>query len=619
MELEDSFYRYDSSEESDLSDFEGHGIDSKRRSALETFENKEKFVVKMKKDTIQEIEELWLFDCFPSDNEIDNSKWEFCGVVYNLASRKGGYSRDTESTTMTKMYRNPEIPKVVFILVGEIRVESQFTWTQTIFNLFGPKRVRVFSADIPLEIGESKFGHGQFKPLYGLWGGILSYCAVRGIDIVPGGYSIAVLSALVLAQDEYTKKCTSNAVRKEIRSLSQSDWTLVSNTVTKMHNLGWFMWFAFVHQKLMKQVHFVPVFLPWHRRFTREFESIGQYYNPNFAIPYWDSTIDFANPASSVVLSKAYLGGNGGSDGCVQSGLQFGWNMTFPLGRCLTRSYLNNTILPWQSPESVTSTIQTSKNFDDFRNQIEYGIHASIHSGLGGDMAAAFSPNDFAFFVHHSNMDRIYWKWQNASSNNTMAYSNSVSESLPVFGGVVSDVLVVGQGSMCYSYDEGQALSTRGISTDSTDISNVLANPDMSLATGIQKSTIEKYFPSLNDDVTVHASVALPNVVSQTAAKYAQDSKNVVSGNTVGSSAPVYGSSISGSLVTTANTIKPGRTRVMGPSSQSSKPQIPAPFRLPDDYIHMMNYDLDSYNKYYADQVELVNALNSDGYVSPYI
>jgi tyrosinase len=93
-----------------------------------------------------------------------------------------------------------------------------------------------------------------------------------------------------------------------------------------------------------------------------------------------------------------------------------------------------------------------------------------------GDLYA--SPTDPIFFMHHANLDRVYWSWQALDLSarltdisgpiNLMDYTNSkggnVTLDFPISLGVsapnvtVGDVMDIrsggGAGIVCYDYDE---------------------------------------------------------------------------------------------------------------------------------------------------------------------
>src|SRR5262249_48570557 len=51
-------------------------------------------------------------------------------------------------------------------------------------------------------------------------------------------------------------------------------------------------------------------------------------------------------------------------------------------------------------------------NDSSFRSQSEYTLHNPVHSWVGGTMSRMTSPNDPVFFLHHCNIDRLWWMWQ---------------------------------------------------------------------------------------------------------------------------------------------------------------------------------------------------------------
>ena len=56
----------------------------------------------------------------------------------------------------------------------------------------------------------------------------------------------------------------------------------------------------------------------------------------------------------------------------------------------------------------------STPTFTPFRSRLE-GPHGTIHGWVGrpnGSMWAMTSPNDLIFFLHHSNVDRLWSKWQ---------------------------------------------------------------------------------------------------------------------------------------------------------------------------------------------------------------
>lgn len=68
-------------------------------------------------------------------------------------------------------------------------------------------------------------------------------------------------------------------------------------------------------------------------------------------------------------------------------------------------------VVPYDSPKWNTASSPS------FRNQLEGwngdpNLHNNVHVWVGGSMLPGTSPNDPVFFLHHCNVDRLWWQWQ---------------------------------------------------------------------------------------------------------------------------------------------------------------------------------------------------------------
>jgi tyrosinase len=91
----------------------------------------------------------------------------------------------------------------------------------------------------------------------------------------------------------------------------------------------------------------------------------------------------------------------------------------------------------------------------------EQGPHAYGHNGIGSVMSDVYSsPSDPVFFMHHTFVDRNWYRWQNADPNNRM-YQLSGNVGLGnvlTSRGIRQDVRVADMmdtrgGFLCYEYD----------------------------------------------------------------------------------------------------------------------------------------------------------------------
>ncbi|CAK1367117.1 hypothetical protein CB0940_10441 [Cercospora beticola] len=228
-----------------------------------------------------------------------------------------------------------------------------------------------------------------------------------------------------IAPQAYPQKCTSPELRKEWRQLNAKERKAYTDAVlclkTKPSRIG--------------LIHFVASFLPWHRYFLSLYETaLRQQCSYEGLVPYWDWTLDSPHNVSQSPIwsSKTGLGGNGNplkpvtlSDGftrnCITDGPFHNLKVSyFGPGleeHCLTRNFNDGTeqigdMLASAYKPDVVNEIQNSKDYDSYRRTLESGPHGAIHSAVGGDLGPATSPNDPIFFLHHAQIDRLWWLWQ---------------------------------------------------------------------------------------------------------------------------------------------------------------------------------------------------------------
>lgn len=146
--------------------------------------------------------------------------------------------------------------------------------------------------------------------------------------------------------------------------------------------------------------------------------------------PIWDNTLG--------------LGGDGaGAHHCLQQGPFSFFQPKYPWEHCLKRQFypemhgINYTVV------KVDKIVNKAHSYDDFREWLEMGPHRMVHNGIGGEMPTDHSSNgesllpmlsssmetnsersDPIFWVHHAQIDRLWWRWQMKEPVNrtTIAY-----------------------------------------------------------------------------------------------------------------------------------------------------------------------------------------------------
>ena len=134
-------------------------------------------------------------------------------------------------------------------------------------------------------------------------------------------------------------------------------------------------------------IHRSSHFLPWHRDFLRRFEDALRAYDPDVAIPYWNSTEDF-DTSDPLFWANEFLAG---------------FDSAWGLGRVLEDG------LP--DPARVQEALNKN-SYSEFWPFLETIVHNPPHRWVGGRMATASSPADPVFYLHHCWIDMIWAQWQ---------------------------------------------------------------------------------------------------------------------------------------------------------------------------------------------------------------
>lgn len=216
-------------------------------------------------------------------------------------------------------------------------------------------------------------------------------------------------------------------------------------------------------------IHLTGNFLTWHRYYVQTFEKKLQECGYTGNMPYWEWGMDINNLEKSPLFdgSATSLGSNGApiphegmqilmpfndepvkfqpgtGGGCITKGpfsdlkIRLGpvarpaYGSPEPVGvadplqdntRCLTRDLSSNTGKRFSSFRNTTELIIGAQNVEMFQGLMsgdpryisgEVGVHGGGHNMVGGDLSDPFTaPNDPMFFLHHAQVDRVYWIWQ---------------------------------------------------------------------------------------------------------------------------------------------------------------------------------------------------------------
>jgi tyrosinase len=147
------------------------------------------------------------------------------------------------------------------------------------------------------------------------------------------------------------------------------------------------------------------MFLPWHRMYVYFFERIVQMTlrDPSFALPYWNYT----NPATAS-LPRPFISPASGSNSLWADTRNPGPNNGDPL-RNLNLDALRQT------------------TYSGFCATLDNGLHGNVHVAIGnssrGMGAVPWAAGDPIFWMHHSNIDRLWASWNAAGRTNPTSFA----------------------------------------------------------------------------------------------------------------------------------------------------------------------------------------------------
>jgi tyrosinase len=148
--------------------------------------------------------------------------------------------------------------------------------------------------------------------------------------------------------------------------------------------------------------HGIPYFLAWHRGylyyFERQLRAVSG--DAGLVLPYWDY---YTNPDIPAEFQSPTTGN--------------------PL--YVARTNVNVAKALTMAP-FASSVINFPRNWSNpFEPNLENAPHNPVHDIIGGAMTTMQSPNDPVFWLHHSNIDRLWVAWLAAGGGRNMPLSTN--------------------------------------------------------------------------------------------------------------------------------------------------------------------------------------------------
>ncbi|KAK0264910.1 hypothetical protein B0A54_16166 [Friedmanniomyces endolithicus] len=190
--------------------------------------------------------------------------------------------------------------------------------------------------------------------------------------------------------------------------------------------------YPWIHSHVGYFTHNSAPFLPWHRYFLHIYEkTLREECGYTGSLVYWDWTLDSEALEGSPVFDAATgFGGDGEVGGQVTVGRS---------GRCVVDGPFRNVTADYYdvkfqphclsrgfrdqegnlghidgheiSPESIEEVLSLNE-YEKFVALMESRVHDAIPFGIAGDFETFTAPYDPLFFLHHTQLDRLWWLWQ---------------------------------------------------------------------------------------------------------------------------------------------------------------------------------------------------------------
>ena len=152
-----------------------------------------------------------------------------------------------------------------------------------------------------------------------------------------------------------------------------------------------------IHAEMHMQ-HTSDRLLPWHRIFLLQLEQAIRVLHPDVSIPYWDWTKS--------------------SEQSIPSWLASILPTVVTPTRTLTVVRAPGASSALATIASNVPTVMAATTFGSFAPPMN-GIHGAVHIWVGGTMSdPSTAAADPIFWMHHANLDRLWWQWYNSPQGN---------------------------------------------------------------------------------------------------------------------------------------------------------------------------------------------------------
>jgi hypothetical protein len=219
-----------------------------------------------------------------------------------------------------------------------------------------------------------------------------------------------------------------DGIRRNVATVSQQERDLLLDAILKLDTTKFYpdgVSFWDKQEDIHKNAHFHgvdvhsgPAFIPWHRVLVNRMEELIRQIHPELSLHYWDWTTD---PRAGVgggtaLFTPNFMGGTGNPAGPPFQDFE-STEKTDPLGDGIHDHIWREVGAANANPDGTPAidadnTILAATEFTAFNGLLQ-SAHNTVHGFIGGSIGNAhFSFHDPFVFLLHSNMDRLWARWQ---------------------------------------------------------------------------------------------------------------------------------------------------------------------------------------------------------------
>lgn len=164
-------------------------------------------------------------------------------------------------------------------------------------------------------------------------------------------------------------------------------------------------------------VHGGPAFISWHRVIVNRFEQLLREVDPGLSLHYWNWTTDprAASPGRVALFTPVFMGNANGDAGHLLNNFESSEDAETGNGHTkVWRNVGGQNANPDGTPALASdAAILAGTDFQSFRAALEQAHNFVAHNYIGGTIVQPhYSFHDPFVFLLHSNLDRLWARWQ---------------------------------------------------------------------------------------------------------------------------------------------------------------------------------------------------------------